>query len=296
MLPIIVAFLLFVATLVVSYVIWYAIRGRRLRERDAALKAAEKKGRAEGARKKAKSSAKGKWGVGKDSYCYPGMNDVMGYEFISVVKVDENLTNPGEPETKKDSSPAGAPGRSWDNSTGIGLTTVPTEDHQTQAYDGETDVSYPESNPDVEKETENDKLEKDDLREPAQETEFVESELNRFIFGGWSSNDEDDGGASEDDLVISAMNNSGNEMFEEPGDCQETVKRIHSELKELTAAAPEYESMVKSFQERDTSRKSDSAKRILQELDETNVGEVGMETEEQDKEPENEGEEKKNEQ
>lgn len=37
----------------------------------------------------------GRWGVPKGSYCYPGINDTMGYEFVKVVPVDEDIRPKG---------------------------------------------------------------------------------------------------------------------------------------------------------------------------------------------------------
>lgn len=48
---------------------------------------------------------KQKWGVEKDAYCYPKINDVMGFEFVKVVKVKNASTadkpqNNAEPERR----------------------------------------------------------------------------------------------------------------------------------------------------------------------------------------------------
>ena len=79
---------------------------------------------------------KEKWGVEKDAYCYPSINDVMGYEFVKVVKTgttnEQALQEPVEPETRKP----------WEESQGIGgLRTVSSTDITSES---EEDEFYPD--------------------------------------------------------------------------------------------------------------------------------------------------------
>lgn len=90
------------------YFIWYTIRGRHVKEKRRRQKAA-----ADGAA--AKPRKKGRWGVPEGSYCYPAINDVMGFEFVKVV---------ASPDFSKPAAPAGETETSWANSTGIGTSTV----------------------------------------------------------------------------------------------------------------------------------------------------------------------------
>ena len=74
---IIVAVLLLAASVVGGYVLWYFAWGSYSRHHDVASEPQEGKD----VRRDA-----------KDSYCHPKINDMMGYEFISVVKVPAELT------------------------------------------------------------------------------------------------------------------------------------------------------------------------------------------------------------
>ena len=90
------------------YFIWYTIRGRHVKEKRRRQKAAADSAAA-------KPRKKGRWGVPEGSYCYPAINDVMGFEFVKVV---------ASPDFSKPAAPAGETETSWANSTGIGTSTV----------------------------------------------------------------------------------------------------------------------------------------------------------------------------
>lgn len=86
---IVIAFVLFLLTFSLGYVLLRARRSAAARRRQAAPE--EKKKDADAAGEKEKPRPAGRWGVSKDSYCYPKINDMMDYEFVKVVQVDEKL-------------------------------------------------------------------------------------------------------------------------------------------------------------------------------------------------------------
>ncbi len=85
---IVIAFVLFLLTFSLGYVLLRARRSAAAARRGKTLK--EKKEN-EGNTQKEKPRPAGRWGVCKDSYCYPKINDMMDYEFVKVVQVDEKL-------------------------------------------------------------------------------------------------------------------------------------------------------------------------------------------------------------
>ena len=111
------AALLFILVSIIVYITWYILYGRARKERKALENAAGKK--------KDKEPAYADETYGKDSYCYPKINDVMGYEFVSVVRVPEELLKDDEPEEEE----------SWEKSTSLGLTAVKPEDENEESED-----------------------------------------------------------------------------------------------------------------------------------------------------------------
>lgn len=119
-----VASLLFLGTLFAAYVAWYLFRGRHLRRR----KAMETTARSASARAdKARNERPGEKQrpIGRDSYCYPKINDVMGYDFVNVVSVPEELTRPKTQRSRQDEpdKDAEAVTMNWNASMGMGLVT-----------------------------------------------------------------------------------------------------------------------------------------------------------------------------
>ena len=108
------AAILYVVSTIMVFAIWSVVTGRRRKGRG---KPQEKRKPDAGAQDR-KDDAGGRWGVGKDAYCYPSINDVMGFEFVSVVKVDKSLAPAGEKQPKEE------PRRSWEESQGIGTKRV----------------------------------------------------------------------------------------------------------------------------------------------------------------------------
>lgn len=117
------------------YFIWYTVRGRHVKEKRRRQKAAAEQ-TAAGPRKK------GKWGVEKGAYCYPAINDVMGFEFVKVVdSPDFSKPAPSEEDSTENT---------WAKSSGIGTNTVtqsvvsavPNDDHtgnENDQYDSDDD-------------------------------------------------------------------------------------------------------------------------------------------------------------
>ena len=117
------AIFLFSLTTAAGYVVWYVIRGQRDREmrKRRGLKPDDE---AQEPSKKAKKKLK--WGLEKDAYCYPDINDVMGYEFVSVIKVPGELTKNQKAATKQEEKRP-----TWETARGIGgLMTVSYSDRQ----------------------------------------------------------------------------------------------------------------------------------------------------------------------
>ena len=67
-----------------------------------------------------KTPGKGEWGVPRDSYCYPEINDVMGFDFVKVVRVDDALT--GKAAAREEA--AKREGKAWLGTHGIRPGTV----------------------------------------------------------------------------------------------------------------------------------------------------------------------------
>ena len=123
----VIAVLLVLLSSLIVYMTWYVIHGRKVRSRKAPEADAEPRGD--------KKHNKTRWGVDKDSYCYPSINDVMGFEFVKVVKVDDaQPAQQNEPNVKP----------SWEESRGAGLMTVSSNE---TTQEREEDEPFPEADP-----------------------------------------------------------------------------------------------------------------------------------------------------
>lgn len=139
-LPIIIASALFLASAFILYFTWYAVRGRYVIERR----------RRQRAEKQRKENAENnpdnlRWGVDKHSYCYPKINDTMGYEFITVVKIPEELRSEPNNCTEVERSPSD----SWAYAASQGFMNVGTARATTSTSDqsskiSEEETSYPQ--------------------------------------------------------------------------------------------------------------------------------------------------------
>lgn len=76
------ALMLTLLTTVFVYVLWYIFRGRHSRT-------VTKKKHEEENNETVQEGQKGRWGVPKDSYCYPAINDILGWEFVHVVQLKD---------------------------------------------------------------------------------------------------------------------------------------------------------------------------------------------------------------
>lgn len=121
---ILIAAVLFVITSLVVYMIWRVLTRKQHKEEPDSAKKTE-----------SEPLKKGKWGIDKDSYCYPSINDVMGFEFVRVIKVNDDLT---QKEQNADPLP------DWGTSKGsIGMTTTSTRSSSQETGD---DEPFPETN------------------------------------------------------------------------------------------------------------------------------------------------------
>lgn len=110
-----------------------------------------------------------RWGVAKDSYCYPIINDILGYEFIKIIKVPVN----GQKEeiAKEEQTENGTrPKR-------VGLTTSTETGNTEQNNEGNVINEPVESTADRQDngKEENEERETNDDRLPADELDKVES-------------------------------------------------------------------------------------------------------------------------
>jgi Cobalamin biosynthesis protein CobT (nicotinate-mononucleotide:5, 6-dimethylbenzimidazole phosphoribosyltransferase) len=99
MLNLVLALAMSLMTFFGGYAVWYVLRGRH--RKLARRKAAEERADAADGRP-AEPRREGRWGVGRDSYCYPKINDAMGYEFIKIVHVDPGLLETAEPKKEQE--------------------------------------------------------------------------------------------------------------------------------------------------------------------------------------------------
>lgn len=109
---VLIAAFLFLLTVFGLYLIWYIARGKHVAEKKAQeSREKEKQGKARPKARKTASVA------GRDSYCYPKINDIMGYEFVKVVNVPADLVGPvnNEPEPAPKE-------KTWGDTAGIGMT------------------------------------------------------------------------------------------------------------------------------------------------------------------------------
>lgn len=122
MLNIVIASVLFILTLGLVYAFWYVVRGRRKVQNAATEK---KPSPEEQAQAEETETKKRKEGYSRDDYCYPKINDIMGYDFVKVVEVPEHL------RPKKDAAPAEPEEKhvpSWDKGSSSGMHAVEGDD------------------------------------------------------------------------------------------------------------------------------------------------------------------------
>lgn len=111
------ALLLFLLSSIMLYATWYIIHGRKRKK--TSRTSGDQPGDEPDETHERRSNRKKKWGYSKNDYCYPGINDVMGFEFVKVVKLKDDAPSPVP-------APAATGGKpDWEQSRGIGsLSTV----------------------------------------------------------------------------------------------------------------------------------------------------------------------------
>lgn len=108
-----VAAVLFLLTLSLAYAFWYRIRFHR---KDASVDPPGKKPDGPAVERAAEPQPTATKKYKKGDYCYPGINDVMGFEFVKVISVPENLKPPTAVH-----APAPAPEPpAWDKTPSLG--------------------------------------------------------------------------------------------------------------------------------------------------------------------------------
>lgn len=194
------AAVLVAVTLVLAYVLWYIVRGRYVRQRKQALKAMAK-----GNTPKREEPGKddGDWKKHKGSYCYPSINEVMGYEFVKVVNVTEAEPivpsgNPVMPAPVKEEQ------KTWGNSEGTGFTTQSNNAVSTISSDGDPRTpaegeTYPEegtsgtpSGQTGDQSPEDDGLDPEEGRVEYSNDDIKNIRAVEFAGGAWPNADEDD--------------------------------------------------------------------------------------------------------
>ena len=230
------AAVLVAVTLVLAYVLWYIVRGRYVRQRKQALRAM-----AQGNTPKREEPRKddGDWKKHKGSYCYPSINEVMGYEFVKVVNVTEAEPivpsgNPVMPAPVKEEQ------KTWGNSEGTGFTTQSNNAVSTISSDGDPRTpaegeTYPEqgtsgtpSGQTRDQGREDDGLDPEEGGVDYSKDEIKNIRTVEFAGGAWPNADGDDNKDFDESKMTPEMYESLNgnpEMFGERGD-PETDRKV----------------------------------------------------------------------
>lgn len=184
-----------------AYTLWYLLRGRYLKSKQKDRKSpAGKEGAAEPGtegEEDADASANSRWGVKRDAYCYPKINDVMGFEFVGVIKVDDRIAG----RVRETADGAGENKPAWGESQGIGTSLVKTRATTEQDAPDEDDFDgYAEENERHAVPT----PPADDLNPAVTDDEDDERDRDSYItpevlkdltemsrFGGWTHSEED---------------------------------------------------------------------------------------------------------
>lgn len=138
-----VALVLFIVTSILLYVSWYVVHGRKRKGSQADSPSGEPDTETQREDKEtSRKRRKNKWGYTKDDYCYPFINDIMGFEFVKVVKLKQDESPVQQTNnTEEGKRPA------WEDSRGIGsLSTVSSTPVRQEA---EEDEPFPENNTSV---------------------------------------------------------------------------------------------------------------------------------------------------
>lgn len=178
---IIIAALLAVLTSLMAYAAWYIVRGRNKIEKAAAAKAKENKP----AKKDGKEPK-------KEPYYHAAINDVMGYEFVSVVPVPEYLLEDKKQEEEQADK--------WAEQRAVGLTTI--SDSTEEQNPDNPDIYIPRDRPQsgaVEQPTAGEEPTQENVEEvetvAEMDPETIE-DINR-VGGEWNHRDIEDGFSDE---------------------------------------------------------------------------------------------------
>ena len=177
MLPAVIAILMFILTMLFFVALLrLTARRRRIKEdasNDKKKPSKENTGKA--------SVPSGPWGVPKGSYCYPGINDTMGYEFVRVVPVDESIRPKGilteVPAEHEDDdlqvrvSTVGENAASISENTGNVIDAVPGQEEQERELNEGIPSGYPGG--------------------PAEETIDIEAADYGLLSAAWQSREHD---------------------------------------------------------------------------------------------------------
>lgn len=214
MLNTLVAIILFLLSLLGVYAIWRIIKrgkGKPVKT----INGNEEEQNAEKERKRGKE----KWGVEKDAYCYPSINDVMGFEFVKVIKVtDESLV--GE-------KALAAPGK---NDTIVPVAKLAAVSNKTVNEEQNEDMELPENEhyspmPVVGKRFQNQEdsyeSEPEQVEEGFEESGATEEEIaafNNVIWEPWPENNDDD---MTDEQWERHIRDNANQIEQVPDDFQD---------------------------------------------------------------------------
>ena len=198
-LNILTAVLLFLFSSVFMYIFWYILFGRKQGKRNLDP---EKDRDNVGEKEK-----KGRWGVDKNAYCYPKINDVMGFEFVKVVKVNQDSSSV---QQKADNKP------SWEESRGIGgLTAISSTETRQER---EEDEPYPETGTTRRPLRGKQQSENEETIDESDITQlpFTEDEMkaSAFFSSDWPSRGDCDS-VPDDDALDHLLDNNG-DLIEEP--------------------------------------------------------------------------------
>lgn len=268
-----IAAVLFLTTAVILYFIWYAVRGRHSIER--------RRRQAEARRRKTEreDNTKVRWGVDKHSYCYPKINDTMGYEFITVEKIPEDLRTHVPIDNPVETTPAD----SWKYDASQGFTNV-TAARATAATDDqpgktdEEDISYPQMDQkdpyrfgsikrkNNEERLPESQLEDEDLQDDEETGDAINPQDIEDLrnMKEWFNKDVDNL-PSDEDLI--AMMEEHPEAIDPNEPDRETVRQFIKEREELEKEAMEFEQAA--FEASDNNSHSSFGSDIMNELAES---------------------------
>lgn len=233
------ALILFLLSAVTLYAIWYIIRGRRRGQVTPAVTGNETE--TTGEKKDPVPIPQGKKKYNKKDYCYPTINDVMGYEFVDVVTIPDDL----RPNTDKPVS--------WHESTGIGMQTEKDDENEVKVRvetastngpddsDFDNDINEPEREPmkplkttTVEQGRMDEEPATDSGNEGSDNEEDYEDELSPDEYEALQNGAADVSWPVRDDNnIYDTLLDENPNLIEQEKDNDEEAEKIASEIKEI---------------------------------------------------------------